>query len=85
MQNGITLRTGYGCDLDTLTTSTRIGKGLGPDICVNRWHDLFFLRYRKHLSLWLHIGLPTAPNLPSFSLMIWVSVMMGTSRVLTLQ
>jgi len=26
MQDGITLRNGYRCDLDTLTTGTRIGK-----------------------------------------------------------
>ena len=25
MQDGVTLRNGYGCDLDTLTTGTRIG------------------------------------------------------------
>jgi hypothetical protein len=28
MQDGITLRNGYGCDLDTLTSGTRIGKSL---------------------------------------------------------
>jgi hypothetical protein len=40
MQNGITLRNGYGCDLDALTTGTRIGKDFGHDVCDNRWHDL---------------------------------------------
>jgi len=48
MQNGITLRNGYGCDLDTLTTGTRIGKGLRPDVCDNRWYDLLVVQYRKH-------------------------------------
>jgi hypothetical protein len=69
MQNGITLRNGYGCDLDALTTGTRIGKGLRPDVCDNRWHDLLFVQCRKH-----HCGLANAPNLLVFSLMTLVSV-----------
>jgi hypothetical protein len=36
MQDGVTLRNGYGCDLDTLTTGTRIGKGSHFDV----WHLL---------------------------------------------
>lgn len=40
MQDGVTLRNGYGCDLDTLTTGTRIGKGSHFYV----WHLLIFFQ-----------------------------------------
>ncbi|PSN33663.1 hypothetical protein C0J52_20980 [Blattella germanica] len=39
MQDGVTLRNGYGCDLDTLTTSTRIGMMRHDDESLHYYVD----------------------------------------------